>query len=347
MSIKLLDRRFLLLRSLGCGAAGEVFEASLTQDTAYGSKGQRVAVKIFNQWVLNHPGQALRIDRELRAGNSIKSTNAVRTYELGSDGACTFLVMELLKGRTLTLWLAGRRGLDFETLVEVAHGLIAGLCAIHENKLVHRDLKPDNVIMTDRGPVITDLGVLMDLRAETVVTGKEFLGTIAYSAPEVLFGEGCNASADIYSFGAILYELLFGQPQIDPSTYWSKQIVRKHEAQYVVSEKQWPLLAEKLDAYGFVKTKFLVELLCAPLRRDRSERPSAEQVNAAFRDRVWEQTFQVPFRKSEWPHAPREVRQRALEMVPLFRSEDVDVLRSATYFGMEVCRSSCCSETRL
>lgn len=309
MGNKVIDNRFLVLRQIGEGAAGEVMEASVINDTPYATKGTRLALKMYKPWVFANENQAFRIERELLSGINISSPNIVKTYEVGSHAGRVYLVMERLDGISLRQWMDKHKKLSFSDLINIISGIAQGLCILHSHKLIHRDIKPENIMITSRGSVILDLGVLQNISTETVITGGEFLGTIKYAAPEYLFGEEYTNNIDIYSFGLILYELLTSKSIFEDNLYWSKLIVEKSSRLYITSDYDYhyKLNYSRLGKLHLKERVFLKAILDGCLTSsDHSygysgktpKRISSAQLNEALTSHLWEKTFAYPV--SEW-----------------------------------------------
>ena len=313
---ELLNGKFLKIRSLGEGGVGEVIEAAVTKNCEYASVGQRVAIKIYKPWVLNQPNQATRIERELRVGLQISSEHVVTTYELASDQDRLFLVMELLKGATLSQWIRDNPSPDFSSIEKICSDIAEGLHSIHRRGLIHRDIKPDNILITKRGAVIMDLGVIKDLNQASTITGGEFLGTIRYAAPEYLFGEPYDNKIDSYSFGAVLHELVLGKPVMDPELYWSKQIVEKNRY-YFWDYSDSNFNINIYDRLGFRESRFLAAVVQGSLIKPNS-RLTMVQIYLAFKNRIWEKPFLhwVDSKVvNEWPNIPSELEEKVSNFI--------------------------------
>ena len=221
-----INRRFARLRLLGEGAAAQVFEAAVVEECPYARVGDLVAIKSYKPWVLAQTGQALHVERELVASTKVDSEHIVKSYEVVKDESGMFLVMELLRGTTLSEWMRDNPLPTFASISRITRELAEAIFALHDKGLIHRDVKPDNVMITSRGAVLMDLGVVKDQTAATTMTHRRFLGTIRYAAPEYLFGEPYDQGIDVYSLDAILHELVFRKLVIDPELYWSRQILK-------------------------------------------------------------------------------------------------------------------------
>lgn len=223
----MIKNKFLVLEKIGAGKAGDVYKARLQVDTDYGSNGKEIALKIYNSWVLSRPHQVARIDRELQSSIKINSEYIVKSYELLKWQDGLILVMEYLRGKTLSKYLEENKKLLFGRILEIISQILKGLEDVHENGLIHRDLKPDNVMLMDKHIVIMDLGVIKDLNASLSITGDQFLGTIKYAAPEYLFDEGYDNSVDLCSLGLILYELIFDE-SLNKTDSWALHVVEHY-----------------------------------------------------------------------------------------------------------------------
>src|SRR5262245_38982096 len=206
-----------ILAPLGAGGMGEVYKAHDTR------LGREVAVKVLPAGFSANADRLRRFQDEARAASALNHPNIVTIHDVGTHDGSPYVVTELLEGETLRARLAGgafipRRALGHA--VQIAHGLAAA----HEKGIVHRDLKPENIFVTQDGRVkILDFGLAkLALKEEPggpqtnlpTVGGTEpgmVLGTVGYMSPEQVRGQPADTRSDIFSFGAILYEMLSGQ----------------------------------------------------------------------------------------------------------------------------------------
>lgn len=217
---------------LGEGQSGTVFRAHLRRTVANIPEGTVVAVKRYKHWVLEERGQIERIFKEVSIGREIDHPNLLKVYSavLDSDGRPA-IVMRLLDGPTLEQRLGAARETDglvaFSFAFRVLRGLASGLQALHERGLIHRDVKPANVIVTDDAVVLADFGVIKSHAFPEQTTTGAFLGTIRYAAPEYVFGLSYDERIDVYSLGAIAYELLIGKQQHHAEQHWARLVIAK------------------------------------------------------------------------------------------------------------------------
>lgn len=154
-----------------------------------------------------------RFLREARLAARLSHPNIVAVYDVGEEDGRPFIVMEYVEGETLADLLHGRGRLEPEEAAALALQACAGLETAHEAGLVHRDIKPQNLLVTPGGALkIADFGIARSLDGTRLTQVGTVLGTAAYLAPEQAAGETVTAAADVYALGAVLYELLTGRP---------------------------------------------------------------------------------------------------------------------------------------
>ncbi|MFI5168038.1 MAG: protein kinase [Thermoanaerobaculales bacterium] len=207
-----------VLDPIGAGGMGEVYRA---RDTRL---GREVAIKVLPAELASDAERLRRFEQEARAASSINHPNILTVYDLGAHEGGPYIVFELLEGRTLRALLAGGR-LPLPKAVEYAAQIARGLAAAHEKGIVHRDLKPENLFITNDDLVkILDFGLAklagheallaQDPHAATLTHATQvgaMLGTVGYMSPEQVRGQRIDARADIFSFGAIVFEMLSGR----------------------------------------------------------------------------------------------------------------------------------------
>ena len=204
--MRVLDSRFELGNELGRGGMAEVFEATDLR------LGRRVAVKLLSL-ELRDPGARQRFEREARALSGLVHPNAIVIFDAGLDGDQPYLVMELVEGPTLAEHLRTRGVLSVRSSTTIATHVLAALGAAHDRGIVHRDVKPSNILLGSDGRArLADFGIaksLADAGADLTATGQ-VIGTASYLAPEVAIGEPSVPASDLYSVGVVLFEMLTG-----------------------------------------------------------------------------------------------------------------------------------------
>jgi serine/threonine protein kinase len=206
---------YRILEKIGAGGMGDVFRA---RDERL---GRDVALKLIRPASSDNPDHLRRFEQEARAAAALNHPNILAIFDVGLAGTTPYIVSELLEGKTLRQRLSEgtlpiRETTDYA--LQIAHGLVAA----HERRIVHRDLKPENLFLTEDGRVkILDFGVakvqipVQDDRSieslTTVTKSGTVIGTVAYMSPEQLRMKPVDHRSDIFSFGAVLYEMLSGQ----------------------------------------------------------------------------------------------------------------------------------------
>jgi len=212
-----------ILAPLGAGGMGEVYRAKDTK------LGREVAVKVLPAGMAGDPEALARLEREASAVARLSHPNILAIHDFGKDGETAYAVMELLEGETLRVRLE-HGALPVRRAVDLAVQMAEGLAAAHEKGIVHRDLKPENIFVTGDGRVKlldfglakqTDPGTGADSRLQTVEQHTRpgtVMGTAGYMSPEQVRGESVDHRSDIFSFGAVLYEMLTGRRAFERAT---------------------------------------------------------------------------------------------------------------------------------
>ncbi len=199
---RLFADRYRIVSLLGRGATGEVYRADDLK------LGQRVALKLLAPTSGMHRRFLERFIGEVRLARDIAHPNVCRVYDIGEAEGWHYLSMEYIDGETLASLLRRIGSLPAEKALDVARQLCAGLAAAHDRGVLHRDLKPGNIMLDGRGQVrIVDLGFATPIADPT----SDVAGTPAYMAPEQLRGEYASERSDLFALGAVLYELFTGQ----------------------------------------------------------------------------------------------------------------------------------------
>jgi hypothetical protein len=201
-----LGGRYRIVSMVGRGGMGVVYRADDLK------LGQTIALK----FVLRRGGDEHRLYEEVRIGREVSHPNVVRLHDIAEVEGDLFITMEFVGGEDLASLIRRIGRLSTDKAVALARDICSGLAAAHEKGVVHRDLKPGNVLIDGRGRArITDFGLAV---AEEGVAHQISAGTPAYMAPEQLSGEPASVRSDIYALGLVLYEIFTGKPAFDAPT---------------------------------------------------------------------------------------------------------------------------------
>ena len=201
-----INERYEIIRSIGEGGMANVY---LAFDTIL---NRNVAVKILRGDLANDEKFVRRFQREAISASSLNHPNIVEMYDVGEDDGKYFIVMEYLEGETLKSLIKRRGALTLSEVIDIMLQLTAGLACAHESYIIHRDIKPQNVVILEDGTVkITDFGIAMALNSNELTQTNSVMGSVHYLPPEQANGDGATIQSDIYSAGILMYELITGK----------------------------------------------------------------------------------------------------------------------------------------
>lgn len=216
MQNEVLGERYQLQDPIGRGGMATIYRGrDLRMDRV-------VAIKVLREVYSTDPKFVTRFQREAKAASSLQHPNIVQVYDYGQSDGNYFIVMELIEGTDLRRYLRSRGVLPVDRAIIVAHDVALGLGAAHRRSIVHRDVKPQNILVGRDGSIkLTDFGiasVYKDINAERLTTTGMTLGTVQYYAPEQAQGEIVSPAADVYALGIVMYEMLTGRTPFDGDT---------------------------------------------------------------------------------------------------------------------------------
>ena len=222
----ILAGRYRVERELGRGGMAKVFQGV---DTVL---GRQVAIKILAPRFADDESFVQRFRREAQAAARLSNPNVVSVFDTGADDGVHFIVMEYVEGRTLADYLADGGRIMPDRAIEISESVCNALSAAHAQGVIHRDIKPGNIMLTPQGQVkVADFGIArMTTTAETVAQTAAVLGTASYLSPEQAQGQPVDARSDLYSLGCVAFEMVTGRPPFigdSPVTVASKQVLEQ------------------------------------------------------------------------------------------------------------------------
>ena len=210
---KMLDNRYELVEFIGNGGMALVYRA-IDHRT-----GHSVAVKILRP-EFNQDAEFLgRFEREATTASRMSHHNIVNLLDVGQDGEYRYLVMEFVRGKTLKDVIQDRGALAPEVAGQIAIRILSALQHAHKNGIIHRDIKPQNILVHSDGHIkVADFGIARVAGSSTISRSDSVMGSVHYFSPEQARGEEVTFASDLYSVGVVLYEMLTGQPPFDGDT---------------------------------------------------------------------------------------------------------------------------------
>jgi serine/threonine-protein kinase len=238
----LFGERYELGALIGAGGMSDVFSAKDTR------LNREVAVKVLRSDLNREQTFVTRFRKEALAAAGLSHPGIVAVYDSGENPA-PYIVMELLQGKTLRELITGP--VDTKTAVQITEGILQALAYSHANGIVHRDIKPGNIMITDQGDVkVMDFGIAraLDDVSATMTATWNVVGTAQYLSPEQASGEVADARSDLYSVGVVLYEMLTGRPPFTGDTPVS--IALQHvSSEFIAPSKINPALDQQFDHF--------------------------------------------------------------------------------------------------
>ncbi len=201
-----INDRYQIIRTIGEGGMANVY---LAHDTIL---DRDVAVKILRGDLADDEKFVRRFQREAISASSLSHPNIVEMYDVGEDDGQYYIVMEYVEGKTLKSLVKRRGALTLPEVIDIMLQLTSAVACAHDSYIIHRDIKPQNVLIKEDGTVkITDFGIAMALNSNELTQTNSVMGSVHYLPPEQANGSGATIKSDIYSLGILMFELLTGK----------------------------------------------------------------------------------------------------------------------------------------
>jgi len=203
---KVLSGRYELIEKIGCGGMAIVYKAKCLYLNRY------VAIKVLRLELVDDEEFVLRFKRESQSVAGLSHPNVVNVYDVGEDNSIYYIVMEYIKGCTLKEYIKAHGKIELSKAITIGIKVACAIKYAHDNGIIHRDIKPQNILIGDDDTVkVADFGIARTTQSTTITTsGSNVLGSVHYFSPEQARGGYVDAKSDIYSFGVVLYEMLTG-----------------------------------------------------------------------------------------------------------------------------------------
>ena len=201
-----INDRYQIIKTIGEGGMANLY---LAYDTIL---DRNVAVKALRGDLATDEKFVRRFQREALSASSLSHPNIVEVYDVGEDNGSYYIVMEYIEGKQLKQLLKKRGKLTLNEVVDIMSQVTDGMSAAHDSYIIHRDIKPQNIMILENGLIkITDFGIAMALNSTQLTQTNSVMGSVHYLPPEQASGKGATIQSDVYSMGILMYELLTGE----------------------------------------------------------------------------------------------------------------------------------------
>ena len=236
-----INERYEVIKTIGEGGMANVY---LANDCILERK---VAIKVLRGDLSNDEKFIRRFKREALSVSNLSHSNIVEVYDVGEEEGNYYIVMEYIEGKTLKQLLQKRGALTLTEVLDIMSQLTDGLSHAHEAYIIHRDIKPQNIMIEDNGLIkITDFGIATAINGAQLTQTNSVMGSVHYLPPEQASGKGSTIKSDIYSLGILMYELLAGSVPFKGDT--AVEIALKHMKEKIPSiRKQNPTIPQSVE----------------------------------------------------------------------------------------------------
>ena len=236
-----INERYEIIKNIGEGGMANVY---LAKDTIL---DRNVAVKVLRGDLSSDDKFIRRFEREALSVSNLSHPNIVEVYDVGVEDGSHYIVMEYIDGKTLKQLLKKRESLTLTEVIDIMTQLTDGISHAHESYIIHRDIKPQNIMIEDDGRIkITDFGIAMALNATQLTQTNSVMGSVHYLPPEQASGKSATVKSDIYSMGILMYELLTGNVPFKGDN--AVEIALKHMKDKIPSvRKQDPSIPQSVE----------------------------------------------------------------------------------------------------
>ena len=298
-----INDRYKIIKNVGEGGMANVY---LAYDTIL---DRNVAIKVLRGDLAADEKFVRRFQREALSASSLAHPNIVEVYDVGEDSGQYYIVMEYVEGKHLKALIKKRGTLTVSEVIDIMIQITEGLAQAHDSYIIHRDIKPQNILILENGLVkITDFGVAMAINSTQLTQTNSVMGTVHYLPPEQASGKGSTLKSDIYSLGILMYELLCGQLPYKGDN--AVEIALKH------LKEEMPSIKEKLpNLPQSVENVILKSIAKNPKNRYNDAREMNEDLKTVLADeRMHEPRYIYPYPETEFDDkALKKIEKEAAE----------------------------------
>ncbi len=326
-----INNRYEIIKSIGEGGMANVY---LANDKILDRK---VAVKVLRGDLSSDEKFIRRFQREALSVSNLSHPNIVEVYDVGEEDGEYYIVMEYIDGKTLKQLLKKREYLTLTEVIDIMTQLTDGIAHAHESYIIHRDIKPQNIMIEDDGRIkITDFGIAMALNATQLTQTNSVMGSVHYLPPEQASGKGATVKSDIYSMGILMYELLTGTVPFKGDN--AVEIALKHMKDKIPSiRKQDPSIPQSVEnillkataknprnRYDSAKEMHEDLLHCLEEKHANDKKITFEYPENDFDDTSQIPVTPPPKKKVEKPKKEEEKMEDTDELVTEIKNEDME-----------------------
>ncbi|MBP1924871.1 serine/threonine-protein kinase [Sedimentibacter acidaminivorans] len=229
---KVLGNRYEIMERIGGGGMSVVYKAKCNVLNRY------VAIKVLRDELTSDPEFVEKFKQESLSAASLMHSNIVNIYDTGIEDGIYYIVMEYIKGETLKDYIKSKGSLDEQETIRISRQIAEALKHAHSNKIVHRDIKPHNILLTSDGTVkVADFGIARASTSSTINNTSNVIGSVHYFSPEQARGGYVDEKSDIYSLGIVMYEMITGSLPFDADNHISVAMMQIQEKPIPPSNK--------------------------------------------------------------------------------------------------------------
>lgn len=283
-----INNRYDIIKTIGEGGMANVY---LAQDTIL---NRQVAIKVLRGDLENDEKFIRRFQREAKSVSDLSHPNIVEVYDVGEEDNQHYIVMEYIDGKTLKQLVQKRGALTVPEVVDIMIQITDGLNQAHEAYIIHRDIKPQNIMILDNGMIkITDFGIAMSMNATQLTQTNSVMGSVHYLPPEQASGKTATTKSDIYSAGILMYELLTGSVPFKGDN--AVEIALKQMKERIPSiRKQNPLIPQSIENIVLKSTAKNPKN-----RYDSIKQMNEDLINALSPEHQNDMKYEYPYPESE------------------------------------------------